>query len=190
MRKKDVRAHFIKVRNELFAEELDALSRDAADCFFNNIDLTNVKCIHIFLPIALKSELNTKYIIDRLWREYPEIDVSIPKSDLVHHTIESYYFTPQTVLEDNPWKIPEPVHADPTPHERIDLVVVPLLAFDRRGYRVGYGKGFYDKFLATCRKDVLRIGLSCFPPIDHIEDVEPFDIPMDCCIVGKDLYTF
>jgi len=190
MKKKEIRSFFLNERKKISSQKLDELSKEASDCFFNNFDLISVKCAHVFLPIPLKSEINTKYIIDRFWSNYPSIDVSIPKSDLENHTIESYYFTPTTVLEDNPWKIPEPINAYPTPHELIDLVFLPMLAFDERGYRVGYGKGFYDRFLSTCRHDVLKVGLSCFSSIDLIEDVDQYDIPMNYCIVGKELYSF
>lgn len=190
MKKKEVRSYFLNERKNISFQKLEELSRDAADCFFNNFDPNSVKCAHIFLPIPLKAEINTKYIIDRFWKDYPSVDISIPKSDLDNHTIDSYYFTPTTLLEDNPWKIPEPINALPTPHELIDLVFLPMLAFDERGYRVGYGKGFYDRFLSTCRPDVLKIGLSYFPSTDLIEDLDQYDIPMNYCIVGKELYRF
>ncbi len=190
MRKKEIRSFYLNARKNLSSQKLEEISIEAADCFFNNFDLKSVKCSHIFLSIPLQAEINTKYIIDRFWKSYPDIDISIPKTDRANLSIDSYYFTPTTVLEENPWKIPEPINAQPTPHELIDLVFLPMLAFDERGYRVGYGKGFYDRFLATCRKDVLKIGLSCFPSTDLIEDVDKFDIPMNYCIVGKELYRF
>ncbi|MCR6638025.1 MAG: 5-formyltetrahydrofolate cyclo-ligase [Sporocytophaga sp.] len=190
MKKKEIRSYFLNARKNISSQKLEEISMDAAECFFNSFDLKSVKCVHVFLPIPLKAEINTKYIIDRFWKSYPDIDITIPKSDMNNLSIDSYYFTPATVLEENPWKIPEPITAQQTPHELIDLVFLPMLAFDDRGYRVGYGKGFYDRFLATCRSDVLKIGLSSFPSTDHIEDVDQYDIPMNYCIVGKELYRF
>jgi 5-formyltetrahydrofolate cyclo-ligase len=61
--------------------------------------------------------------------------------------------------------------------------------FDRRGFRVGYGKGFYDKFLSECRADCLKIGLSYFEPIDEISDAQNFDVRLDCCITPKEIFT-
>lgn len=73
---------------------------------------------------------------------------------------------------------------------QIDLVLMPLLIFDVKGNRVGYGKGFYDRYLSQCRQDILKIGLSYLPAINRIEDVDPFDIPLDYCATPERLYDF
>ena len=70
------------------------------------------------------------------------------------------------------------------------MVLVPLLAFDSKGYRVGYGKGFYDRFLKQCRNDCVKIGLSYFEPIDAINDAGEFDVPLDFCITPQKAYVF
>jgi len=72
----------------------------------------------------------------------------------------------------------------------IDLIFVPLLAFDETGNRVGYGKGFYDKFLTKCRPDAIKVGLSYFEAIDRISDSEQFDIPLNYCITPQRIYEF
>ena len=72
----------------------------------------------------------------------------------------------------------------------IDLVLVPLLAFDKNGYRVGYGKGYYDKFLSNCRPDVIKIGLSFFDAVDEIEDIDDYDLPLNFCVTPQRLYDF
>ena len=74
--------------------------------------------------------------------------------------------------------------------KEIDLVLVPLLCFDKKGFRVGYGKGFYDRFLSKCRSDVLKIGLSYFKPVEKIEDVRDFDVALDYCITPKGVWHF
>ena len=70
------------------------------------------------------------------------------------------------------------------------MVFVPLLTFDRDGYRIGYGKGFYDKYLAGCREDCIKAGFSYFEPIDSIEDLHEFDISLDLCITPQNVYVF
>ncbi len=72
----------------------------------------------------------------------------------------------------------------------IDLVITPLLAFDIKGYRVGYGKGFYDRFFAPLRNDVKRVGISLFSPCEEIENINEYDIPLTHCITPKKIYTF
>jgi 5-formyltetrahydrofolate cyclo-ligase len=72
----------------------------------------------------------------------------------------------------------------------IDLVLVPLLTFDKRGHRVGYGKGYYDKFLARCNPYVIKIGLNFYDPVDEISDINAFDIPLDFCVTHHEIYAF
>lgn len=72
----------------------------------------------------------------------------------------------------------------------IDIAFIPLLAFDTEGNRIGYGKGYYDRFLAKCRKDIITIGLSYFPPLDKVDDIEFFDKKIDFCITPESVYAF
>jgi 5-formyltetrahydrofolate cyclo-ligase len=72
----------------------------------------------------------------------------------------------------------------------IDVVFIPLLAVDTQGHRVGYGKGFYDRFLAQVKPDVIKIGLSLEEPIEPIEDLNPYDIALDFAIAPDATYRF
>lgn len=88
------------------------------------------------------------------------------------------------------WGIPEPVGGSAVKSTDFDIVLIPLLAFDKNGQRIGYGKGFYDRYLAACRPDCLKIGISLFDPVDFIEDMESHDIPLDIAICPAKLYDF
>jgi 5-formyltetrahydrofolate cyclo-ligase len=99
--------------------------------------------------------------------------------------LEHYYYEEPGQLENNIWGIPEPVKGVPTPAEKIDAVLVPLLAFDRQGHRIGYGRGFYDRFLVECRPDCQKIGLSFFEMEDQIDGINEKDIPLDLVITPK-----
>lgn len=72
----------------------------------------------------------------------------------------------------------------------IDLVLVPLLVCDMKGYRIGFGKGYYDRFLGNLSQDVVKIGISYFPPVQNIPDMTEFDIPLNLCITPKCIYEF
>jgi 5-formyltetrahydrofolate cyclo-ligase len=65
-----------------------------------------------------------------------------------------------------------------------------MLAFDKQGYRVGYGKGFYDRYLKRCQPDVMKVGFSFFPPVDQIEDINANDVPLSYCITPHQIYAF
>lgn len=88
------------------------------------------------------------------------------------------------------WGIPEPVGGTVVKPTDFDILLIPLLAFDKNGQRVGYGKGFYDRYLAACRPDCLKIGISLFDPVDLIEEMESHDIPLDIAICPAQLYDF
>jgi len=88
------------------------------------------------------------------------------------------------------WGIPEPVGGMIMEPASFDVILVPLVAFDKNGHRVGYGKGFYDRYLALCRPDCLKIGISLFEPVELIEDVESHDIPLDLAISPSLVYDF
>jgi 5-formyltetrahydrofolate cyclo-ligase len=90
----------------------------------------------------------------------------------------------------NRWGIPEPSNAAPADIDLINLVLVPLLAFDLTGQRVGYGKGFYDRFLASCNEDTIKLGLSFFEAEECIEDTDTFDVRLDYVVTPERIYAF
>ena len=101
-----------------------------------------------------------------------------------------FLLTDNTKIKKNEYNIPEPVNGLPVPPEMIDVVFVPLLAYDKQGNRVGYGKGFYDQFLAECKPETIKIGLSFFEAENQIEDVFEADVLLDYCITPTQTYTF
>lgn len=88
------------------------------------------------------------------------------------------------------WGIPEPVEGMILEAASFDVILVPLVAFDKNGHRVGYGKGFYDRYLALCKPDCLKIGISLFEAVELIEDLENYDIPLDLAICPSKVYDF
>ena len=96
----------------------------------------------------------------------------------------------ETAFINNKYDIPELAGRVCVEPQIIDAVFVPLVAFDMRGFRVGYGKGFYDRFLARCAQDVVKIGFSYFEAIEAIEDIDEFDVPLNYCITPMRVYEF
>src|SRR5690606_37923119 len=94
------------------------------------------------------------------------------------------------VIRKNEWNIPEPVDGIEIDPKKIDVVFVPLLAFDEQGHRIGYGKGFYDKFLSECRPETIKIGLSFFEAESRIAQVFESDIALDYCVTPNRIYSF
>lgn len=181
MEKANLRKEYVAKMATLTHGEVEDRSQAVAKLFFENFKLTNEQ-IHIFLPIAKNNEINTYHIINRILREFPNVKIAVPKSDFSNGTITNYSYSAHTKLKVNKFGIPEPVNGDIIEPGQFDIVLVPLLCFDKQGFRVGYGKGFYDRFLPNCKPGVKKIGLSLFPPIEKISDTNDFDVKMDGCI--------
>ena len=101
-----------------------------------------------------------------------------------------FLLTDNTLIKQNTWGVPEPQNGLPVPNSEIDVVFIPLLAYDKKGHRVGYGKGFYDRFLSKCRPETIKVGLSFFEPEALIENLDPTDIPLDFCVTPHQVYRF
>ena len=142
---------------------------------------------HLFLSSTKKREINTAYILTLLFGKDKE--VVVPKmekeSQLTH-----FLLTDNTPIHINSFGIPEPKNGIPVDPSLLEVVFVPLLAFDSKGNRIGYGKGFYDRFLTQCSEDCIKIGLSFFPPESNLIDIEPTDVRLDYCVTPEKIYQF
>lgn len=186
----EIRKFFLEKRQKLTLGQLEAQSQKITTLFFDFLEKQPVKVLHCFLPILSKKEINTWLIIHQLWEKYPDIQVVVPKLIPKQKKMEHLLLTPETDLVKNDWGIEEPINSKEILIQEIDLVIVPLLAFDKAGNRVGYGGGFYDEFLKDCRKDTLKIGLSLFEPIELIEEIYESDIKLNFCISSEHVWEF
>lgn len=187
MNKKELRIKYKNLRENLTVYEVENLSLEIANHLIH-LDIWEKTYYHLFLPIEEKKEVDTEFILQILAGRDKEVIIS--KSDFDTKKMTHYLLTDNTKIKKNEYNIPEPVDGIEVPSHKIDVVFVPLLAFDEKGNRVGYGKGFYDIFLKECRNDVLKIGLSYFESEEKIEDVLPSDIQLDLCVTPKKIYTF
>jgi len=189
MTKKEARREFLKKRQALSAGEVFSLNQQLYNRFFAHFDLSFIKTFHIFLSIEEKNEPDTWSLLDRIRREFPHVRLVVPRMK-PNNSLEHFYFEGLHQLKVNSWGIAEPRQGVPAEESKIDAVLVPLLACDKQGNRVGYGKGFYDQFLIQCRADCQKVGYSFFEPIDLIEDADPLDVPLDGCITPNHIITF
>ena len=185
MNKDQLRKLYIQKRKALSDVEFKQLNKAVVDNFFKGVDLSNIKVLHTFLPIEKNREVNTWLIINKIKSDFPNIKVSVPRINNQSAMIESFYYEKAEQLELNMWDIPEPKQGMPTDINDVDMVLVPLLAFDRQGNRVGYGRGFYDKFLATCPERASKVGLSLFDPVKEIEGMSNYDVPLDMAVTAE-----
>ena len=182
MLKADLRKIYLANQKNLSPHERKQNSEQITERFFAGFDLSEINFLHCFLPIERTNEIDTKPIFQKIWREFPRIKTLVPRVNFQTNEIENLKFTSETKLIKNAWEISEPGHDEIVETEKLDLVLVPLLCFDCKGFRIGYGKGFYDKFLTNCRADCLKIGLSYFEQVAEIADTQDFDVRLDFCV--------
>ena len=186
MLKKDLRTHFLELRNNFSDDALADASLQLANKALA-LPVWDLTYFHIYLHSPLKKEPDTQPLITLL--QGKDKEVVIPKIT-AENQLDHFLLTDSTTLKPNKWGIPEPVGGIQVPISGIDVVFLPLLSFDHKGHRVGYGKGYYDRFLSGCREDVIKIGLSLFEAVDEISDIGEFDVPMDYCITPEKIYSF
>jgi len=187
--KKELRQEFKVKRCQLSKAEEESLNRKLLSQF-QKIELASVKYMHVFLPIEKYHEPDTYSIINYVKEFFPKITLVVSRSNFVDYSMQHYILNHQTVFEKNEWGIPEPVSGTAVLPSLIDFIVVPLLVFDTEGYRVGYGKGFYDRFFAQCATKVQRVGLSFFDPIEKISDRNEYDVILTKAITPSHIYCF
>jgi len=187
--KSDLRSIYLAKREALSSTEKAEIDVALLN-WVKQLPLQEVKVMHLFLPILAKNEIDTWPIIKYIWNNHQEITVVVPVSNFKSREMTSVVLTQTTEIVVNKWGIPEPMkgqsHYQEIPPQEIDLVLVPLLAVDKTGQRVGYGAGFYDRFLETAKPTVITVGLSQFSILDEpISDVLPTDIAIQQVITPQ-----
>lgn len=187
MTKTRIRKEYKNKRAQFSLEEIEEKSLAIANQSLK-LPIWEESIYSLYLSIKKFKEVNTEYLLHIL--QGKDKDVVLSKSDLEGRSMTHYLLTDNTRMQINAWGIPEPIDGIEVSPQQIDVVFVPLLAFDNRGHRIGYGKGYYDYFLAQCRPETLKIGLSFFEAQPKNIEYGEFDIPLDYCITPEKIYRF
>jgi 5-formyltetrahydrofolate cyclo-ligase len=187
MFKSELRKKYKALRAELASDFIETQSLAIANQILS-LDIWDTSYFHLFLSISEQKEIDTEFLLHVLAGKDKEIVVS--KSDFATHKMSHYLLTDNTKFIKNAYNIPEPVDGIEVPVSKIQVVFVPLLAFDGKGNRVGYGKGFYDAFLSECTPETIKIGLSFFEAEEFIEDTSDMDVSLDYCVTPDRIYKF
>ena len=179
MTKQELRKIYLDKRDKMGESEYERFCRMIIQNFFNHCVPGAASTLHTYLAVVEKREVDTWPILDRLKRESPHVRIVVPKmagDDLGH-----YYYEGLHQLDQNQYGIFEPTHGTPVDLSRIEMVVVPLLTADKKGHRLGYGRGYYDRFLTQLSPSCKKIGLSLFNLEDNIPTDE-WDVPLDMMV--------
>lgn len=184
MLKKYLRKLFKSKRAQLSEVEIEKRSIAITKQLIQLLNTMEYQSINCFLSSDDKKEIQTKSIVNELLKNNKT--VSVPVSNYTDFSIVPCQINSISNFKPDEFGIPKPTVIEVVEPFSIDIILCPLLCFDQLGYRTGYGKGMYDRFIAKCRPDVITIGLSFFDPIDEIKDVDEFDRRLDYVVgVGK-----
>ncbi|HMR92552.1 MAG TPA: 5-formyltetrahydrofolate cyclo-ligase [Chitinophagaceae bacterium] len=189
MLKKDARKLYREKRMQLTARERDKLD-DLLLIRMQTAPIPFIQTLLSYWPITASHEPATQLFSDFLSLANPSLAVCYPRTDFTNHTMEAILTTDDTTFIQKENNLFEPDAQTVIAPEQLDMIFVPLLIFDKAGYRAGFGKGFYDRYLACCRPDCIKIGFSYFEPVERLEDRHEFDVPLNLCITPEQVYVF
>ena len=187
MDKKELRKKYKALRQTLSEKEIEDKSLAIANQLIQ-MKIWDKLYYHLFLTIAEQKEIDTEFILQVLAGKDKEIVIS--KCEFSTLGMIHYLLTDNTKIKKNSYNVPEPIDGIEVPDAKIDVVFVPLLAYDKAGNRVGYGKGFYDNFLSKCKPETIKIGLSFFPPEEIISGISENDVKLDYCVTPEMVIQF
>lgn len=187
MTKTEIRNLYKEKRKSLTAIQIEEKSIAMANQVLK-LPIWDKTYYHLFLSIKSQKEVDTDMLLHIL--QGKDKQVVVCKSDFKSFSLKHFLLTDATLFKTNTFGIPEPQEGIEVPLDKIDVVFVPLLAFDRSGHRIGYGKGFYDRFLSQCRSDSIKIGLSFFKPLAQHLKADQHDVPLDYVVTPESVYSF
>lgn len=187
MTKDELRRYFKQRRRELNGIERELKREKITQKFFKFLEeRPEIETVHIFLPIIRLAEIDTLPMV----RLMQKLGYSVYTSMILENGyMDVLDISNVEEFEEDSWGIPVPIKKRSANQQNIHLVVIPLVAFDEQGHRIGYGKGYYDRFLEHLSKDVIKVGLSFFDPVELITN-EAHDIKLNYCITPEKIHVF
>ena len=185
--KTELRKKYLEKRKSLSDIEIKGFSEKIFNRVKEYFDLEKINNIHIFISSEKLKEVKTDEFIKFLWERGKM--VFIPK--VSGKELLCYELTKETILKPNAWSIGEPEGVPISLNSvSIDMVITPLVYCDKKGNRIGYGKGFYDRFLSKINRNALKVGVSIFTPNEEITDISPKDIALDYLVTSSEVFSF
>jgi 5-formyltetrahydrofolate cyclo-ligase len=189
MVKSELRKEYLQKRKAIHS--IDKLKLDDLMLIqFQQLNFSNIRSVLSYWPIAANNEPNSHLFSGYLRHHIYNIQLAYPVSNFKNTQMEAVAIDENTVYKKSPQQITEPTTGIVLDPKSLDLILVPLIICDYKGYRVGYGKGFYDQYLTRCKTTVCTVGFSYFKPVTSIEDVNAFDVPLSYCITPNEVFEF
>ena len=181
--KQEIRSQYLSRRNRISSEQKKRWDILISDQLYRLSSYINANTVHMYVSIREQNEVDTREIIQHSLKNGKR--VVVPRMS-VNNTLEHFEIQSTAELKPNSLGIDEPVTRKAVKIHDIDLIIIPMVAGDMNRNRLGYGKGYYDRFLKNT--DAIKIGLlynlqiypECLP-------VESFDIPLDLLLTESQL---
>ncbi|MDR4891298.1 MULTISPECIES: 5-formyltetrahydrofolate cyclo-ligase [unclassified Chryseobacterium] len=186
MLKAELRKKYTQKRKALSPDEAFLLSENIFENFIHYFNPKESEKVHVFVPIPVRKEIDTQIFIHYFLAH--NIRVYVPK--IVGDQLITIEVFEETVFETNSWGISEPVSNEDSGENAFDYVITPLLYCDKKGNRVGYGKGFYDGLFQNVSAETKKIGVNYFDPDEYVDDVWENDIPLDYLVTPTKVLSF
>ncbi len=182
--KKDIRKTVLAARNALSRRQIESMSRRIFERFTRLQEAKRCSVLMAFLNFG--TEVITDPFIEWAWQQGKQVAVPLCRPEtrqMIASAIETF-----DDVEPGYFGVREPKRQALRPVDKglIDLILVPAVAFDRRGYRVGYGGGYYDRFLPDIRKEVPRIGIIFSLQLINEVPTDRYDLPVDMIITEEE----
>ena len=187
--KAELRKHYRGLRRQLSLADMHARLAAMAG-HFSGIDFPRQAMVMSYRTMTGKQEVPAGIFEELLADEYEAKGFCFPRVDFASDEMYAIADDEQVRWEQVSFGLEQPAAGNRVEPETLDIILVPLLAFDLSGHRLGYGKGFYDRFLSKCKKGALKIGLSWFAPETSLPEINPFDVPLSHCVTPDRLYVF
>ena len=179
--KNEIRKEFKKKRASMEKTEVAEKSRVACDLFLKSEIYKNARVIMAYMPLG--NETDTSYIIKKAFEDGKRL--AFPVTDEQSGEITPCFAFADSNFEKGAFSVIEPADKIVANGEDIDVVIVPGIAFDKKGARVGFGKGCYDRFLN--KTNAVKVGFCySFQLCDDIP-ADSYDIQMDFLITENEI---
>ena len=187
MKKTELRKLIKSNRKTISKEDISRFSDVIMQYLLGEFDWKD-RLVNLFLPIQKHNEIDLHPLKAKI--EALGGQVCINRSDFETFELTPILWDEKIIVEENHFGIPEPINGFGLKLEDIDIVLVPLLAFTKEGHRLGYGKGFYDRFLSKTEANCIHIGVCHSAEPHQIDDIGGKDIALNYLVSPEGLQTF
>ncbi len=183
MTKKELRKHYLTLRNALLPSQVESLSSQICTHILHSPLFAQATTILAYHPLG--NEVDIRPVIEAAWRQKKE--VAFPK--VLGEEMDFFVVTDFSQLQQGAFGVMEPVAgcARLSAAQKDILVLTPGVAFDKKGNRLGFGKGYYDKYFAE-RKAWARLGISYSLQAAEALPADPYDLPLPFLVTEEGMH--